>query len=127
MPDGIRLLTPSQALADSHPCLVHDRDGVFAFTGGLTAEFVSLGDLGRPCEGYFYMALSSYESESGVWKNYDEGNGRNGLRFAVCQFPARYCESARYTFIANERYVVYLKDTHGIPPSGFPRDPEAEG
>jgi len=71
----------------------------------------------RPYHGYFFRMMPGY----------DRGNGRNPSQYAFLAVPSEYGKTGRRTFIGNEDYTVYGKDTGGKAPDRFPADPVAEG
>lgn len=82
--------------------------------------------------GYLYKAIP--KDENGA--PYDEGKGRNTSKFAFCAYPEEYRPQAWYrsdlgitiyTFIINEENTIWRKDTGGVPPEKFPKNPLGEG
>ena len=71
--------------------------------------------------GYWFAAVEKYE-DKGVPVKYNEGNGRNPSRFAMCAYPAEYEKTGKLTFLIDENNTVFRKDTAGKPVVLLPTD-----
>ncbi|MHC4607170.1 MAG: DUF2950 family protein [Planctomycetota bacterium] len=76
-----------------------------------------------PCSGYFFVALKNDQEGN----PYDDGSRRNGGKFGIAIYPAKYGETGKRTFILNEENIIWSKDTGGKVPEAFPADPLKEG
>lgn len=64
----------------------------------------------------------------GVVPTYDAAGGKDPkFGFAYYAVPKTYGKGGRLTCIVNHIGVVWRKDTKGVPPAAWPKDPEAEG
>ena len=81
---------------------------------------------GGPKAGYHFVALKKYVDD-GEGIAYDDGTGKNPLRFGFAAVPATYGQLSRTTFIIDVRNVAWSKNTGGKVPDRFPADPAKEG
>jgi hypothetical protein len=79
-----------------------------------------------PKAGYWFKAIPAYVDGSGKRILHDAGDGRNGDRFAFCAFATTRA-AGKKTFIVDQQYAVYWKDTNNVPVDTFPADPAKEG
>lgn len=75
-----------------------------------------------PWAGYLFVAMRTDERGEA----YNRGAGRHPTQFAFCAYPIDR-SSGRYTFIVNERNLIYKKEISGQPVLKWPADPAAEG
>ncbi len=80
----------------------------------------------RARSGYRFARIESC-IEGGEAKKYDDGSGRNPGRYGFCAVPEEPGVSGDWTFILDERQVIWRRDTGGKVPAVFPADPEKEG
>jgi hypothetical protein len=116
----IRLIERAAAAADAKPCVPLDQEGKVGGTKIMALEKPS------PKAGYWFAVVEKYE-EKGIPVKYNEGNGRNPSRFAMCAYPAEHEKSGRLTFLIDEGNTVWKKDTGGKPVTVFPEDPRQAG
>jgi hypothetical protein len=116
-------ISAETARADARPCLPLDREGAPPM-----APLLRLARAGPPApsQGYYYVALRSYDVPGEDPKPYDPGDGRNPARYAVCAYPAEHGKTGTLTFIRSEA-KMWKKDTEGKPPESFPADPVKAG
>ncbi|HEX7899951.1 MAG TPA: DUF2950 family protein [Planctomycetota bacterium] len=114
------------ARADARPCLPLDQEGAPSMAPLL--RLVRAGTP-QPSQGYYYVALRTYDVAGGDPVPYDAGDGRNPAKFGVCAYPADYGKDGNLTFIRSEaqKPQMWKKDTTGRPVSSFPVDPAREG
>ncbi len=117
----IRLIERAAAAADAKPCVPLDQEGRVGGTRIMGLEKPS------PKAGYWFAAVEKYTDDKGVPVKYNEGNGRNPIRFGLCAYPADYEKTGKLTFIVDESNTVWKKDTAGKPVALFPTDPRREG
>ncbi len=122
----MKLIEPSLACADARPRMALTSKGPVPVQGGAVA-YEEVYGTAAPCNGYWYVALETYEASPDGYIPYDDGTGRNRDRFGLCCYPAKYGGKLTRTFIVNEDNVFYGKDTGGVPPRGFPLDPAKDG
>lgn len=83
-----------------------------------------------PWRGYRFKALLMDDRE---WPyNLDEDgdgvNDTNATRFGFVAAPEHYETDGKYTFLVNEKGIIWEKDLGGtLPPHAMPANPEAEG
>lgn len=80
-----------------------------------------------PKSGYWYVALSYYEDESGRRLPYDDGTGRNRQRFGFLAFPSEHGVTGEESLILDEGNTMYRKDLEGKLLDTFPLDPLSQG
>ena len=110
-PDGgsmMKYIDVAQAKADVKP-----RKETYSWQPPLEPE---------PCAGYLWKVIER-EADGKPYCRDDDGDGKsytNPSKYAVCTFPAEYGKVGVYTFIVNEKKVVYRKDIGGAPVEQWP-------
>jgi hypothetical protein len=117
----LRLIERSIATADARPSVPVDKEG--------TVHGSKLIGLEKPMpkDGYWFAAIEKYENEKGGATPYDEGKGRNPKRFGICAYPAEHGKTGIFTFLINESYTVWKKDTGGKSVDLLPADLKKSG
>ena len=121
-PGGSRI-SAETARADARPCLPLDQEGAPPMARLLRLERAGAP---QPSQGYYYVALRTYDVPGEDPRPYDPGDGRNPATYGVCAYPAEHGKSGRLTFIRSEA-KMWKKDTEGRPPESFPADPAKAG
>lgn len=100
------LMDLAAAAADAAPAVPIDKEGE------IHGVRLAAMDAGKPKAGYRYAVVKQYASGDKT-EAYDQADGRNFGKFAVCAFPADYGVTGNLTFIIDESATVYQKDTGG--------------
>jgi len=120
----IRMCEVSMAMADAAPLPA----GVKKFARD--EDKVDLGaalcDKPTPKSGYLFKVIPKYQDGADA-RAYDQGDGRNLDRFAVCAYPSEPGKTGKLTFMLNEEYTMWKKDTGGKPVDVWPADPAKDG
>lgn len=108
----IRLVEPALACADStRPEPWGGEVDVAAAVGAYS-----------PKDGYLFIAMT----HDATGAPYDSGSGRNWGQYAFCAYPVSHSVE-NPTFIMNESFVIFRKNTRGAPVLRWPADLTAEG
>jgi hypothetical protein len=121
--DSIKLIELSIALADAAPLEA----------GAAAGQYVAPSTLGNPGPkaGYHYRVMT-HDNSSGKSEPYatstggtpDLGKVHHVSCFGFCAYPAEYGATGTKTYIINEGYTIFWKDTQGEPVLEWPTDAE---